>query len=265
MHPADMVLLARSRWPHLAIHCPSAHEATERLADDIAARLRQAVAARGEALLCVSGGKSPVALFEALQVRVLPWSELTVSLVDERCVPSDHPDSNARLVMQHLLQGAAAQARFVPLISPMAVSQGASSRASARAADLEAAAAAANAAVAALPVPDVLVLGMGADGHTASWFPHSPDLARALDRGSDECVCAVRLPDPPPHPNHPRLTMTLSQVLRARCIVLPVQGADKLATLARAAFDAGPPGLDALPIAHVLNQTTAPVALWLPC
>lgn len=259
MQPADMVLLARSRWPHLAIHCPSAHDASARLADDIAARLRQAVAARGEALLCVSGGKSPVALFEALQARELPWPKLTVSLVDERCVPSDHPDSNARMVRLHLLQGAAAQARFVPWIAPP--TGGATSDPIVP----EVAATRANAAMAELSAPDVLVLGMGADGHTASWFPNSPGLARALDLATPERVCAVRLPDPPPQPNHPRLTMTLAQVLRARCIVLPVQGADKLATLARVARDAEPPGLDTLPIAHVLNQTTTPVALWLPC
>ena len=259
MQPADLVLLARSRWPHLDIHCLPAHEVAERLADDIAARLRQAVAARGEALLCVSGGKSPVALFEALQTRDVPWAKLTVSLVDERCVPPDHPDSNARLVREHLLQGGAAQARFVSLSPPL------SPTADAATDTPDAAAARANAAVASLPAPDVLVLGIGADGHTASWFLRSPDLARALDLATPEHVCAVRLPDPPPQPNHPRLTMTLAQVLRARCIVLPVQGADKLATLSRVAQDASPPRLDALPISHILNQTIAPVALWLPC
>ena len=227
-----MVVLARSRWPHVEIHCPAPHEAVKRLADDIAERLRQALAARGRAGLCVSGGKSPVALFEALRVRELPWSKLTVSLVDERCVPPDHPDSNACLVRQHLLQGAAAQARFVTWIAQPTGGVAADPIVP------EVTATRANAAMAELPAPDVLVLGMGADGHTASWFPRSPDLARALDLTTPERVCAVRLPDPPPQPKHPRLTMTLAQVLRARCIVLPVQGADKLATLARVARDA---------------------------
>ena len=252
MNPAEMGALARLRWPHVDIHCPPVAEAVARLADDIAARLREATEARGRAVLCVSGGKSPVALFEALRALPLAWSQLTVTLVDERCVPPDHPDSNARLVRAHLLQGAAAEARFVPWTDAPTPT-------------LEDAAATANARVAALPPADVLVLGMGADGHTASLFPHSPDLAHALDLATPERVCAVRLPDPPPQPKHPRLTMTLAQILRARCLVLPVQGADKLATLAQAARGGDPPGVDALPIAHILSQTTTPVALWLPC
>lgn len=254
MHPAEMVVLARSRWPHVEIHCPASHEAVKRLADDIAERLRQALLARGQAVLCVSGGKSPVALFEALRVAPLAWAQVTVTLVDERCVPTGHPDSNARLVRTHLLQDAAAAARFVPLIdSP----PGEWPRP-------EDAARHADAAVAGLPVPDVLVLGMGADGHTASLFAGSPDLARALDLATPDKVCAVRLPEPPPHPPHPRLTLTLAQILRARRILLPVQGADKLLMLGQAARDGHAPGPAALPVSHVLHQTTAPVDLWLP-
>ncbi|WP_338440666.1 6-phosphogluconolactonase [uncultured Aquabacterium sp.] len=251
MHTAEMVALARSRWPHVEIHCPPVDEAVARLADDIAMRLREAIEARGQAVLCVSGGKSPVALFEALRALPLAWPQLTVTLVDERCVPPEHPDSNARLVRAHLLQGAAAQARFVPWIdTPNPV--------------LADAAAQANARMAALPVPDVLVLGMGADGHTASLFPHSPDLAAALDLATPACVLAVRLPEPPPQPSHPRLTMTLAHILRARRLVLPVQGDDKLRTLAQAAADTARPHADALPISHILDQATTPVSLWLP-
>lgn len=252
MRTADMVALAQSRWPHIDIHCPPADEAAAQLAADIAARLREAIEARGQALLCVSGGKSPVALFEALRALPLAWPQLTVTLVDERCVPPDHPDSNARLVRAHLLQGPAAQARFVPWTDTAPV------------ASLQAAAAKANALLAALPVADVLVLGMGTDGHTASLFPHSPDLAHALDLATPGRVCALRLPEPPPQPNHPRLTLTLAHILRARCLVLPVQGADKLAVLAQAAREPTPPGVDALPISHILDQVTAPVSLWLP-
>ena len=254
MHPAELVALAQSRWPHIDIHCPPVDEAIARLSADLAERLRQAANARGEALLCVSGGKSPVALFTALRAEDVPWSRVTVSLVDERCVPPEHPDSNARLVREHLLQGAAAGARFVPLIdSPPH-----------RSPNLEEVAWRAHEAVLALPVPDVTVLGMGTDGHTASWFAGSPDLAQALDLTTPLCVCAARLPEPPPQPPHPRLTLTLAHVLRSRHIVLPVQGAEKLAVLALAAQGLAAPTLASLPVSHVLDQRLAPVGLWLP-
>jgi 6-phosphogluconolactonase len=248
---ADMLALAQTRWPHIDIKSPPGAEAPAWLADDIAARLREATEARGEAVLGVSGGKSPVALFEALRVQAVPWSRVTVTLVDERCVPPEHPDSNARLVRAHLLQGPAAQTRFVSWIdTPSPV--------------LAEAAAQANALMAALPMPDVLVLGMGADGHTASLFPHSPDLPVALDLATPMCVCAVRLPEPPPQPSHPRLTMTLAHILRSRRLVLSVQGDDKLHTLAQAARDTARPSVDSLPISHILDQVTTPVSLWLP-
>lgn len=251
MHTADMVALAQARWPHIDIHCPPVDEAAARLADDISATLREAIAARGEAVLGVSGGKSPVALFEALRALPMAWSRVTVTLVDERCVPPEHPDSNAHLVRAHLLQGPASEARFVPWIdTPNPV--------------LADAAAQADALMAALPAPDVLVLGMGPDGHTASLFPHSPDLAAALDLATPACVLAVRLPEPPPQPKHPRLTMTLAHILRARRLVLPVHGADKLRTLAQAAAATTRPHADALPISHILDQATTPVSLWLP-
>ena len=96
----------------------AADQAAQTLAADVAARLRQAIAARGRAVLHVSGGQSPVALFEALRGQALPWQLVEVSLADERVVPADHPDSNARLVRTHLLQGPASCARFLPLVPP---------------------------------------------------------------------------------------------------------------------------------------------------
>ncbi len=252
MHQCAVEALARVRWPHVEIETPVLDEVVPRLANDIAARLRRAISQRGQAVLCVSGGKSPIALFEALRALPVAWADVTVTLVDERCVPADHADSNALLVRTHLLQGAAAQARFAPLFEHAPDTPGDAARH-------------ANGIVAALPVPDVLVLGMGSDGHTASLFPGSPDLAHALDLNNTDRVCALRLPaSPPVQPNHPRLTLTLAQILRARHIILPVQGADKLSTLAMAARELTAPTLASLPVSHVLHQATTPVSLWLP-
>ena len=96
----------------LTVHTVSQAELNVRLAQDIAQRLTAAIQARGFAVLSVSGGKSPVALFEALRVIDIDWSRVRVTLVDERCVPRTHPDSNALLVQTHLLQDLAAKAQL---------------------------------------------------------------------------------------------------------------------------------------------------------
>ncbi len=135
------------------------------LANDVAEQLRAAISARGEATLVVSGGRSPVAFFQNLAKQGLDWSKVTVSLADERWVPVEHVDSNAGLLKKYLLQGPAAKAKFLSLYSA--------------AANLEDAAEQADRLLAELPAIDVLVLGMGDDGHTASLFPNSPNLSRS--------------------------------------------------------------------------------------
>src|SRR5690606_24239539 len=95
-------------------HHDSPEQLVQRLAAWIADRLQQAMVERGHAVLAVSGGRSPVALFQALRTKPIDWSRVSVSLVDERCVPPDHPDSNSLLLRTHLLKDAAQAARFVP-------------------------------------------------------------------------------------------------------------------------------------------------------
>jgi len=192
----------------------------EGLARDVAERLRAAIAANGTATLVVSGGRSPVAFFEVLAKQALDWSKVLITLADERWVPVEHADSNAGLLKRHLLVGKVAKARFLSLYHP--------------AANLEAAALEADQALAELPGIDVLVLGMGDDGHTASLFPGSPNLAEGLDRqGTRRC-----LPMLAPSVPHQRLSMTRALLARARFTALSLQGAGKLATL-RAALATG--------------------------
>lgn len=231
----------------------AADQAAPALAADVAARLRQAIADRGRAVLHVSGGQSPVALFEALREQALAWQQVEVSLADERCVPHDHPDSNAGLVRTHLLQGRAAHARLLPLLpTPFAAPELAGP---AQTAELVELAEQAGQALRAQGPADVLVLGMGVDGHTASIFPGMPNLAQALDpHGQQSCLAVTRLPAAAPHA---RITQTLAHLLSARHIVLPVRGSDKLQTLRRACRTHD------LPISHVLHQSLAPVAVWI--
>ncbi|MFG0381969.1 6-phosphogluconolactonase [Pseudomonas sp. zbq_18] len=188
----------------------------ETLAQQVAEALRAAIQARGSALLVVSGGRSPVAFFECLAQEPLAWQQVRVGLADERWVALEDANSNEALVRRHLLQGAAAEARMIGLYHP--------------AASLEQAAALADRAIAGLPAIDVLVLGMGDDGHTASLFPHSPLLDEAL---RPDCPCAV-LPMRAPVAPHERLSLTLPILSAARLSLLAIQGATKLATLSRA-------------------------------
>ena len=233
----------------LTVHTVSQAELNMRLAQDIAQRLSAAIQARGFAVLSVSGGKSPVALFEALRVIDIDWSRVRVTLVDERCVPRIHPDSNALLVQTHLLQDLAAKAQLVFMVANAAEPLG-SPAVQAKAASI---------ALTAAGVADVLVLGMGADGHTASLFPEAPNLADALDLRNTQTCVSIELAHPPANAPYARITQTLAQILSARHIVLPLSGTDKLNTLQQAWKQATP----ALPISFVLQQTQTPVALWL--
>ncbi|WP_310611809.1 6-phosphogluconolactonase [Limnohabitans sp.] len=233
----------------LTVHTVSPTELNVRLAQDIAQRLATAIQVRGFAVLSVSGGKSPVALFEALRVMDIDWSRVRITLVDERCVPRNHPDSNTLLVQTHLQQDLAAKAQLVFMVT----------RASEPLDTPAAQAKAAGIALLAASPADVLVLGMGADGHTASLFPEAPNLAEALDLRNTQTCVAIELAHPSANAPYARITQTLAQILSARHIVLPLTGADKLNTLQQAWKQATP----ALPISFVLQQTQTPVALWL--
>lgn len=186
------------------------------LALRVAEALREAIARRGQASLVVSGGRSPLAFFAALAQQPLPWRQVRLSLADERWVPPTHADSNEALVRRHLLCGPAAEAQWCGLY---------------QAADsLEQAAERADQACAELAPIDVLVLGMGDDGHTASLFPHSPQLALALRPDCPRRVLPMQAPSEP----RQRLTLTLPLLAGARLSLLAIQGQAKLATLAMA-------------------------------
>ena len=216
------------------------------MAQQIADELRTAIEARGQATLAVSGGKSPIALFEQLREQTLDWSRVTVLLVDERCVLHDHADSNTALVREHLLQGAAAAASFATLFDAIP-------------ADLSDAAlvtlvSAANQRLSAIHFPlDVVVLGMGEDGHTASLFPAAPGLDHALT--SEGPMAGVRPATAP----HARLTLTLPVLLAARHLHLSIAG-DAKRKVYQAAAQAPTP---ALPISLLLNHPACTVQAWI--
>jgi 6-phosphogluconolactonase len=215
------------------------------LADKIAAALESAIAARGAASLLVSGGKTPIKLFQLLRAKRLNWSSVCVALVDERWVDTSSPDSNEHLVRSELLRDRAAAARFTGLKNAAPTP--------------DVGAVSAWEPIARLPRPfDTVVLGMGDDGHTASLFPHSPNLAGALDNEAAAGCVGMRAPVSPEH----RLSLNLTALLDSRRIVILLNGAAKWRTYVSAS---APGPVPDMPIRAVLRQTRTPVeVMWAP-
>ena len=218
---------------------------SDALAWDVGQTLRAAIAAREQASLVVSGGRTPLGLFNRLSAQELAWHNVIVTLADERWVEPDAAASNERLVRLELLRDKAAHAHFIGLKSS--------------------AGAAANSemhvwrTLAHVPRPfDLVLLGMGDDGHTASLFPTAAAIASALDASLPPACIAMEAPVVP----HSRLSFNLAALLDARRIVLQIQGAKKwqvyqTAQLAGAAT--------AMPIRAVLRQSRVPVDVyWSP-
>ncbi|MFO1122738.1 MAG: 6-phosphogluconolactonase [Hyphomicrobiales bacterium] len=203
----------------------------ESLARDVAEELMRAIEAKGKATLAVSGGTTPKAFFSKLSKIDLPWQRVTVTLVDERQVPETSERSNAKLVRDTLLVNRAAAAKFVPL------------------ADTDAAAA--------LPPFDVTVLGMGTDGHTASFFPGGDMLAEAVNGNTQARIVAMTAPGA----DEARLTFTLPVLEATGRLKLHIEGAEKRAVLEKALKDG--PTAD-LPVRAVLRSATPMTLYWCP-
>ncbi len=211
------------------------------LAQSVAHDLRQALAERPQASLLVSGGRSPIPFFQALSVEKLDWSKVVVSLADERWVTPSQPDSNGRLVEENLLRNAAAAAHWLPLKTADATPEDGIP--------------AIERAMVALPLPvDVLVLGVGEDGHTASLFPCADETPLAMT--SDRLVAAIHPRTAP----HARVTFTLPILLQARSTFVAIAGQSKREVLERAVA-AVPP----LPSGEVLLASRGAVhVFWSP-
>jgi 6-phosphogluconolactonase len=214
----------------------------EALAEAVAGNLKAGVKSRGAASIAVSGGSTPARFFKALSERTdVPWDKVTVTLVDERWVGETSDRSNGRLVRANLLQGRAAAATFVPLYqggtTPDAYASGAAQRA--------------------VPQPfDAAILGMGNDGHTASFFPGGDTLDEALT--AEGPVVAIRAPGA----GEPRVTLTLKVLLASRALYLHIEGGEKVETLRKAEAE-GP--VEDMPVRAILRQTQTPLTIyWCP-
>jgi 6-phosphogluconolactonase len=224
---------------------PNMDELSRTLAGDIAQNLVRGIASRGIASLVVSGGRTPIKLFEQLRTQAIDWSRVCVALADERWVDPGDAGSNERMVRDVLLKDRAASARFSGLKN------------AAPSPDLGAVSAWET--FARIPRPfDVMALGMGDDGHTASLFPGSPNLRSALNPAASAGCVGMLAPSAP----QARLSLNLSALLDSRRILIVIEGDAKRRTY-EAANEPG--ALEVMPVRAVLRQTRVPVeVIWSP-
>lgn len=221
---------------------PSREALAEALAEDVAGALLERIGRSGTATLAVSGGTTPGLFFRALSRERLDWAKMTVTLVDERFVEPASPRSNAGLVAANLLQNEAKAAHFIGLYSQAGNVEDAARRADGEMAKL-------------LPL-DAVVLGMGTDGHTASFFPDADTLSALLDPAAKANV----LPAHTQSGVEPRLTLTLARIVEAGFVALHIEGQEK-----RAVLEAALGAQKHLPVRAVFDHATTPIEIyWAP-
>ena len=223
----------------------SLDELADAVAGDVGFIVDSAVEARNASLIAVPGGTTGPAIFPKLAAQKLPWKRVTIIPTDDRLVAMDDERSNVRAIAKAFLPTGA---RVVPIAAGIEDYKLAGNSADARLQDLP------------WP-PDLVWLGVGADGHTASIFA-GPDLQDALDAPKARRAVGV-MPDPLPE-DAPvaRVTLTRAAILSARTILITVTGQDKRALLEQAIADGQS---SKLPIGRVLAELDQPIDIhWTP-
>jgi len=188
----------------------------EALADKVATLLTAALESKGKASIAVSGGSTPIGFFQALSKKKLAWQAITITLADERWVDIDSSDSNTKLVHEYLMQNEAVKAKFFHLKQGEILSDETLT-------DLNLAA---NQQI--LPL-DVLILGMGEDGHTASLFPCSNEITQCLAKDSQALLKVTPKTAP-----HQRISFSFAALAQSKNTFLHISGISKKQVLAKA-------------------------------
>jgi len=223
----------------------SLDELADAIAGDIGFIIDSAIDARGSSLIAVPGGTTGPAVFAKLAAQKLPWKKVTIIPTDDRLVAMDDERSNVRGIAKAFLP---LGARVIPIAAEIADYRLAGNSADARLQDLP------------WP-PDLVWLGVGKDGHTASIFA-GPDFQDALEAPKARRAIGV-MPDPlPPEAPVARVTLTRSAILSARTVTITITGDEKRAILEQAIADGHS---SKLPIGRVLAEAEQPIDIhWAP-
>jgi 6-phosphogluconolactonase len=223
-------------------------EMAEQAAGDIGFVIESASGGHGGARIALAGGKTSDVIYGALaKKREIDWSRVTLIPTDDRLVPADHEASNYRKLRSYF---AAPGAEVVPLVDEAGLG------------DALEAGRLADARLSLLHWPlDLVCLGMGEDGHTASIFP-GPDLDRAVSGPRERRAVGVRPQPLPENAPYDRVTLTAAALTSARAVMVVISGAEKRRTLEQAIKE-GP--LSSLPIGRVMAAIEAPIDIfWTP-
>jgi 6-phosphogluconolactonase len=223
----------------------SLDELADAVAGDVAFIVESAVDARGTSLIAVPAGKTGPAIFPKLVAQKVPWRKVTIIPTDDRLVAMDDERSNIRAIGKAFIP---VGARVIPIATDIVDYKLAGNSADARLQDFP------------WP-PDLVWLGMGEDGHTASIFA-GPDLQDALDAPKTRRAIGV-MPDPlPAEAPVARVTLTRGAILSARTVIITITGNEKRAVLEQAIADGAS---SKLPIGRVLAEAEQPIDIhWCP-
>ena len=207
------------------------------LAKNICQLLSDSIATNGVAYVALSGGSTPKDLFKLLSQEELEWDKIIVTLVDERWVKSDDPLSNEKFLRENLLINNASKAKFIPMVSEnFNIDDSISNYSN---------------FLSSMPSSfDIVILGMGADGHTASWFPDCNEIDQALDPTGPN----VLMTTPKSQPTQ-RITLGMPVILSSKNIFLHITGEEKKNVL----FDIIEKDL---PIHRTIKQSKKPISIY---
>jgi 6-phosphogluconolactonase len=186
-------------------------ELLEQFSQKIVDILENEISKKGSATLLVSGGNTPKALFDKLSNINISWDKVKVGLCDERWINTKEKDSNENLVKTHLIKNYAKEAKFISMYLENISIQEAQKKCTQIYKEE-------------LYPFDIVILGMGEDGHTASLFPNNIKLEEAFDLNSDG-LCIFMTPCSAPYD---RMSLNLKAILSARNIFLHIEGKKKL-------------------------------------